>query len=274
MSGGASVVQALRRPIAGRDAIGRLGLLATVLAALGGALLQPAEAGTKPVAAKSEMVVAAHPLAAETGLKILHAGGNAVDAAIAVQMVLTLVEPESSGIGGGGFLMFYDGKTRALSLYDGRETAPARATENIFLNPDGTTREFDDVVAGGLSVGTPGVLRMLEQLHRDHGKLPWTRLFDDAIRLSEQGFTVSPRLAASIATDEHLRQSAAARFYFYGDDSDPIPAGAVLKNPELAASFRLIAAGGADAFYNGQIADQIVKAVTNSHDNPGRLSRA
>jgi gamma-glutamyltranspeptidase/glutathione hydrolase len=219
------------------------------------------------------MVVAAHPLAAETGLKILRAGGNAVDAVIATQMVLTLVEPESSGIGGGGFLLFYDGKSRALSFYDGRETAPARATEKMFLNADGAPREFDDVVAGGLSVGTPGVLRMLEQLHRDHGKLPWARLFDDAIRLSERGFTVAPRLAASIATDEHLRQSA-ARFYFYDDNQDPIKAGAVLKNPELAASFRLIAAGGADAFYNGQIADQIVKAVTNSHINPGRLSRA
>jgi gamma-glutamyltranspeptidase/glutathione hydrolase len=252
----------------------RIGLLLLALIAVLSAALQPAVAGNQPVAAPSEMVVAAHPLAAETGLKILHAGGNAVDAAIAVQMVLTLVEPESSGIGGGGFLMFYDGKTRALGFYDGRETAPARATENMFLNPDGTPRAFDEVVAGGLSVGTPGVLRMLEQLHRDHGKLPWARLFDDAIRLSEQGFKVSPRLAASIATDEHLRQSATARFYFYDDNSDPLPAGAVLKNPQLAASLRLIAAGGADAFYNGQIADQIVKAVTTSYYNPGRLSRA
>jgi gamma-glutamyltranspeptidase / glutathione hydrolase len=268
-----SVVRALRRRIAAGGIAGCLGLLMAFLLTF--ALPQPpAAAATKPVAAKSEMVVAAHPLAAATALKILNAGGNAADAAIAAQMVLTLVEPQSSGIGGGGFLMFYDGKSRALSFYDGRETAPARATENMFLNADGTPRAFDDVVAGGLSVGTPGVLRMLEQLHRDHGKLPWARLFDDAIRLAEKGFTVSPRLAASIATDEHLRQSPTARFYFYDGNSDPIRAGAVLKNPELAASLKLIAAGGADAFYNGQIADQIVKAVVKSPKNPGRLSRA
>src|SRR5262245_15785692 len=184
MSGGMSNVGTLRRRSAVWDSVRRHGVAAVFLLLAPAA---PAEAGTKPVAAKSEMVVAAHPLAAETGLKILHAGGNAVDAAIAAQMVLTLVEPESSGIGGGGFLLFYDGKSRALSFYDGRETAPARATENMFLNADGAPREFDDVVAGGLSVGTPGVLRTLEQLHRDHGKLPWARLFDDAIRLSEQG---------------------------------------------------------------------------------------
>ncbi|HEY7690575.1 MAG TPA: gamma-glutamyltransferase [Dongiaceae bacterium] len=234
----------------------------------------PAWAGSKPVAAKSEMVVAAHPLAAETGLRILQNGGNAVDAAIAAQMVLTLVEPQSSGIGGGGFLLFHDGKTRGLSFYDGRETAPSRATQNMFLNANGTAKEFDEVVAGGLSVGVPGVLRMMEQLHRDHGRLPWARLFDDAIRLAENGFAVSPRMAAAIASDEHLRQSAAARAYFYDDQGNPIPAGAKLRNPELAASFRLIAAGGADIFYSGQIANQIVKAVTGTARNPGRLSLA
>ena len=163
-----------------------------------------------------------------------------MDAAIAAQMVLTLVEPQSSGIGGGGFLMFYDGKSRALSFYDGRETAPARATENMFLNADGTPWSSTTLVAGGLSVGTPGVLRMLEQLHREHGKLPWARLFDDAIRLSEQGFA---GVAAARRLDRRptsiCGSPATARLYFYDDNSDPMQAGSVLKNPALAASLRL-----------------------------------
>lgn len=249
-----------------------LGVLAAMLLAF--ASPEPAAAGAKPVAAKSEMVVAGHPLAAAAALRMLQTGGNAVDAAIAAQMVLTLVEPQSSGIGGGGFLLYFDGKTRDLSFYDGRETAPARATENMFLSPDGTPRAFDDVVAGGLSVGVPGALRMLEQLHREHGKLPWARLFDDAIRLAEQGFTVSPRLAASIAADEHLRQSPTARFYFYDGNSEPLQAGTKVKNPALAASLRLIAAGGADVFYSGEIAGQIVNAVAKAPNNPGRISRS
>jgi gamma-glutamyltranspeptidase/glutathione hydrolase len=238
------------------------------------AAAQPAAAGGKPVAAKSEMVVAAHPLAAQTALRMLQSGGNAVDAAIAAQMVLTLVEPQSSGIGGGSFLLYYDGKSRDLDFYDGRETAPARATPNMFLQADGTPKPFYDAVVGGLSVGTPGALRMLEQAHRDHGKLPWARLFDDAIRLAEQGFPVSPRLAESIADDKYLRQSAAAAAYFYDSKGRPLPAGATLKNPALAASFRLISAGGADAFYSGQIASQVVDAVAAAPGNPGRLSRS
>ena len=252
----------------------RIGLLIGILFAGLGAALQPAAAASKPVAAKSEMVVAAHPLAAQTALRILRSGGNAVDAAIAAQMVLTLVEPQSSGIGGGGFLLYYDGKSRDLDFYDGRETAPARATANMFLQPDGTPKAFYDAVVGGLSVGTPGALRMLEQVHRDHGMLPWARLFDDAIRLAEQGFPVSPRLAESIAGDEYLKQSGAAAAYFYDAKGQPLQAGAILKNPALAASLRLIAAGGADAFYSGTIAGRIVDAVATAPGNPGRLSRA
>lgn len=252
----------------------RISLLIGILFGVLGAALQPAAAASKPVAAKSEMVVAAHPLAAETALSILRSGGNAVDAAIAAQMVLTLVEPQSSGIGGGGFLLYYDGKSRDLDFYDGRETAPARATANMFLQADGTPKAFYDAVVGGLSVGTPGALRMLEQVHRDHGKLPWARLFDDAIRLAEQGFPVSPRLAESISGDEYLRQSGAAAAYFFNADGQPLQAGTLLKNAALAASLRLIAAGGADAFYSGTIAGRIADAVASVPGNPGRLSRA
>ena len=252
----------------------RIGLLIGILFGVLGAALQPAAAASKPVAAKSEMVVAAHPLAAETALRILQSGGNAVDAAIAAQIVLTLVEPQSSGIGGGGFLMYYDGKSRDLDFYDGRETAPARATANMFLQADGTPKAFYDAVVGGLSVGTPGALRMLEQVHREHGKLPWARLFDDAIRLAEQGFPVSPRLAESIAGDAYLKQSGAAAAYFYDAKGQPLQAGSILKNPALAASLRLIAAGGADAFYSGTIAGWIVDAVATAPGNRGRLSRA
>jgi gamma-glutamyltranspeptidase/glutathione hydrolase len=252
----------------------RIGIFLAILLAIIPVSAPPAAAGTKPVAAASEMVVAAHPLAAQTALRILDSGGNAVDAAIAAQMVLTLVEPQSSGIGGGGFLLYYDGKERKLGFYDGRETAPARATPNMFLKPDGKPKDFYEAVVGGLSVGTPGALRMLEQVHRDHGRLPWARLFDDAIRLAEQGFKVSPRLAASIADDKYLKQSAASAAYFYDAEGQPLPPGATLKNPALAASLRLIATGGADAFYSGHIAGQIVDAVAAAPGNPGRLSRS
>src|SRR5262245_897147 len=158
-----------------------------------------------PVHAAHRMVVAANPLAAQAGLDVLGQGGNAVDAAIAVQMVLTLVEPQSSGIGGGGFLLYFDGKSHSLAAYDGRETAPAVATPGMFLHPDGTPMEFDEAVVGGLSVGVPGALRMLELAHREHGRLPWTQLFSPAIKLAEEGFPVSPRLHDLLADDEHLK---------------------------------------------------------------------
>ena len=147
--------------------------------------------------AKHDMVAAANPLAAEAGLEMLHAGGSAVDAAIAVQMVLGLVEPESSGIGGGAFLMYYDGAT--VQAFDGRETAPAAADEHLFQNPDGTPLSRTAGVVGGRSVGAPGVLRMLELAHKEPGKLPWKTLFAPAIKLSEQGFAVSARLNGLLA---------------------------------------------------------------------------
>lgn len=226
------------------------------------------------VRAAHRMVVAANPLAAEAGAEILRAGGTSLDAAIAVQMVLNLVEPQSSGIGGGGFLLYFDAQDGGITAYDGRETAPAAATADMFLQPDGTPMSFYDAVVGGLSVGVPGVLRMLEAAHRDHGRLPWARLFDPAIRLAERGFAVSPRLHELIADDDHLRTSPAATAYFYGTDGAPLPVGTILKNPTLADTFRRIAKGGADVFYSGPIAADIVAAVRFAPRRPGRLALA
>ncbi len=235
---------------------------------------EPAGGATakEPVEAERQMVVAANPLAAQAGLEILRAGGSAVDAAVTAQLVLNLVEPQSSGIGGGGFLLHYDAAEAILAAYDGRETAPAAATADMFLDADGKPLEFFDAVVGGLSVGTPGVLRLLEAAHRAHGRLPWARLFEPAIALAEQGFAVSPRLHALLAADEHLPHSPTARGYFYGADGAPLPAGAVLRNPAFAETLRAIAAGGADAFYGGPIAADIAAAVQTALPRPGRLT--
>ena len=158
--------------------------------------------------ARKYMVAAANPLAVEAGYQILRRGGSAIDAAIATQLVLTLVEPQSSGIGGGAFMVHYDG--RQTQAFDGRETAPARADEHLFERPDGTPLSRTEGVVGGRSVGAPGVLRMLELAHRQHGKLPWKTLFEPAIRLSEQGFAVSPRMHKMLAGGTHLRKDPVA----------------------------------------------------------------
>lgn len=223
--------------------------------------------------AKRDMVVAAHPLAVDAGVRILAAGGSAVDAAIAVQMVLNLVEPQSSGIGGGAFMLHYDRANDRLAAYDGRETAPTDADPGMMLEPDGRARGFFAAVDGGLSVGTPGVLRMLELAHRRHGRLPWSALFVDAIALAEEGFPISPRLAAQIraAARRIAAQGEPVASYFLGPDAAPKPAGARLANPEFAASLRAIAAGGADAFYTGALARAIVDTVRGHPGNPGRI---
>ena len=218
------------------------------------------------------MVSAANPHAARAGLEILRAGGSAVDAAIATQAVLTLVEPQSSGIGGGAFLMHFDGKDRRVAAYDGRETAPAAARPDMFLDKGGKRPKFIDAVVGGRSVGVPGVLRMLEMAHRRHGKLPWRRLFQPAITLAEKGFRVSPRLHRMIGLAKRLKDFPAARAYFFTKDGKPVAAGAVLKNRPLATTLRRIAAGGADAFYKGPIAGDIVAAVQTSLVNQGTLT--
>ncbi|KQQ86721.1 gamma-glutamyltransferase [Massilia sp. Leaf139] len=221
-------------------------------------------------AARKYMVAAANPLAVEAGYEILKQGGAAIDAAIATQLVLTLVEPQSSGIGGGAFLMHYDGKK--VQAFDGRETAPKAANERLFQNPDGTPLSRTAGVVGGRSVGAPGVLRMLELAHKQHGKLPWKTLFAPAIRLSERGFAVSPRLNGLLTWDAHIRKDPAAANYFYDPAGKPWPVGHVLKNPALAKTLREIAAGGADVFYKGHIARDIAAKVKGHPTNPGLLT--
>lgn len=222
--------------------------------------------------AKRFMVAAANPLATDAGYQVLKAGGSAIDAAIATQMVLMLVEPQSSGIGGGAFLMHFDGTT--VKAFDGRETAPAAATDKLFQTADGKAMGFYDGVVGGRSVGVPGVLRMLELAHKQYGKLPWATLFVPAIKLADEGFAVSPRLAALLKAEQHLKQDATAAAYFYDRNGNPWQAGHILKNPELANVLREIANGGADAFYKGRIARDIEAKVKGHPINPGGLTAA
>lgn len=217
-------------------------------------------------------VAAANPLATDAGYQILKAGGSAVDAAIAVQMVLTLVEPQSSGIGGGAFLLHSSGK--AVQAYDGRETAPAAADEKLFLGADGKPMPFIDGVVGGRSVGVPGTVRMLELAHKEHGKLPWATLFQPAITLAEGGFKVSARLNTLVKADPHLKKDPVAAAYFYKPDGDARDVGFNLRNAELAAVLRRIAAEGSKALHEGDIAQAIVDKVQKHPTNPGRLSMA
>lgn len=224
------------------------------------------------VTAKRHMVVAAHPLAAEAGRVMLRAGGNALDAAIAAQLVLNVVEPQSSGIGGGGFLIHYDAKTKRMDAWDGRETAPAAATPERFL-VNGKPLRFADAVASGLSVGVPGVLAMLEAAHKVHGRLPWGALFAPALRLADDGFEISPRLADLIAADQLLWKDAAARALFYHADGKPMRAGEKFNNLELGRVLRAVSREGAKAFYQGDIAADIVAAV-RAHSRPGDLTEA
>lgn len=225
------------------------------------------------VQAPREMVVAANPLATAAGVAILVRGGSAVDAAIAVQMVLNLVEPQSSGIGGGAFLLHYEAATTQIVSFDGRETAPAGVSPELFLQPDGRPLAFLDALDSGLSVGAPGVLRALELAHQRHGRLAWAVLFEPAIALAERGFPVSPRLHALITKElARIRAQSAAAAYFLAADGGAKPAGATLRNPELAATLRQIANGGADAFYRGPIAAAIVAAVQTNQNRPGKLS--
>ncbi len=223
-------------------------------------LAQPVNAATM---AKTHMVAAAHPLAAEAGRQILRAGGSAVDAAIAVQAVLGLVEPQSSGIGGGAFLLHWDQADKQTTAYDGRETAPAGVTPDWFLKPDGQPSGFRDAFTGGRSVGVPGVIAMLALAHEQHGKLPWADLFAPAIKLAEQGFAVSARLRLMLGAMPKLPEFAQARALYFtpGEPIQPLPTGTLLRNPDYARSLRAIAANGARAFYTGDLAMAMVAAV-------------
>ena len=225
------------------------------------------------VVAPHEMVAAANPLAVQAGLEILHQGGSALDAAVAVQMVLGLVEPQSSGIGGGAFMLHWSRAERRVQSYDGRETAPAAARRERFLDALGQPLPFFDAVVSGKSVGVPGVLRMLELAHRQHGRLPWARLFEPALRLAVRGFAVSPRLHRLLERDRYLRDDPAARRLYYDTGGHALPVGAHLVNPQYAATLREIAARGADAFYDGPIARDVVHAV-RAQPRPGDMTLA
>jgi gamma-glutamyltranspeptidase/glutathione hydrolase len=226
------------------------------------------------VRARKHVVGAANPHASRAGLAMLRAGGSAVDAASAMALALTIVEPQSSGIGGGAFMLHYRAADRSLQAFDGRETAPKAATADMFLGPDGKPRSFYDAVVGGGSVGVPGELRMLALAHKQHGKLPWARLFEPAIALARDGFAISERLHALLKRDRFLRRGAAAAQHYYRSDGEPKAVGTVLKNPALEKVLREVASKGAVVFYQGWIARDIVAAVGGSDSNPGRLSAA
>lgn len=219
--------------------------------------------------AESFAVAAANPLATDAGYQVLKAGGNAIDAAIAVQMVLNLVEPQSSGIGGGAFLMYFDGDE--VRAYDGRETAPQGVNGELFMQ-DGEPLAFNEAVVSGLSVGVLGTLRMLEKAHAEHGELAWEELFIPAITLAEEGFEVSNRLHTSLAGDEFLRQDPVASQFYYDSDGEPIAVGETLKNPALAAVLRRVAEQGSVALYEGAVAQDIVERVQNHPERPGSLT--
>jgi len=233
----------------------------------------PSGYASKPLArAKTEMVVAANPLAAEAGLAMLRKGGSAVDAAIAVQMVLNLVEPQSSGIGGGAFILTWDQATKTLLNLDGRETAPAGVTPELFLDADGKPLPRKAAMESGKSVGVPGVLAALKLAHDRYGKLPWADLFQPAIALARDGFTVSPRLAGLLAESDPASFAPGARAYFFDDTGRPWPVGYKLKNPALAATFEEIAAHGPRAFYDGDIAKDIAAAVDSDPRGAGSMT--
>jgi gamma-glutamyltranspeptidase/glutathione hydrolase len=227
--------------------------------------------GREAVTAKHFMVAAAHPLAVDAGYDVLKRGGAAVDAAVAVQMVLGLVEPESSGIGGGAFMLHWSEKDKTLRSYDGREIAPLSARPNRFLDKNNSPLEFFEAAVGGRSVGVPGVLRLLELAHRRHGKLAWRELFQHAIVAAQDGFIMSPPLHTQLERERFLREDPAANRLYYGPDGRAKAVGTRIVNPEYGQTLRSVAREGADAFYKGEIAKDIVHAV-RSHARAGDLS--
>ncbi|MGE4658718.1 MAG: gamma-glutamyltransferase, partial [Gammaproteobacteria bacterium] len=233
-------------------------------------------AANEPVRAITQIVVTANPRASEAGLRILRAGGNAVDAAIAIQLVLSMVEPQSSGIGGGAFMLFFgapasSGAPVQITAYQGREKAPALATPDMFLDQNGRILDYQDSAIGGLSVGVPGVLRMLELAHRDHGRLSWRALFEPAIELAEKGFEISSRLNSVL---EQYQQRTRAEYFtnhYYDGDGEPREVGHLLVNHDYAQTLRKLAMDGAEVMYSGSLARAIVAAVRDNPIRSGRL---
>jgi len=223
---------------------------------------------------RRDMIATANPLASEAGRAILRKGGSAVDAAIAAQMVLNLVEPESSGIGGGAIMVLWSAKERRVTTFDGRETAPAAAKPDRFLDAQGKPLSYFDALVGGRSVGVPGLLRMLDLAHRRFGKLPWAALFAPAIHLAETGYPMSEKLHDELARDHLFARTGAPPSLFFAADGKVKPVGTILHNPELAAVLTTIAQEGADAFYRGAIAADIVATVDHAAVNPGDITAA
>ncbi len=224
------------------------------------------------VKSKHWMVTAANPHASNAGARVLAQGGNAIDAMIAVQLTLGLVEPQSSGIGGGAFMMYWDAKKNKLVSYDARETAPMAVTPQLFLDDKGQPLQFYDAVVGGRSVGTPGTVKLMWDMHQQYGKLAWNKIIEPVAELAEQGFIISPRLASLIAGDvEKLKRFPATAAYLLNPDGSPKKAGTLLKNPGYAATLRRIVDQGADGFYRGKTAQDIVNTVKNAKGNPGVL---
>ncbi|MEZ8385835.1 gamma-glutamyltransferase, partial [Vibrio splendidus] len=226
------------------------------------------------VKANDWMVTAANPLATQAGADVLARGGNAIDAMVAVQLMLGLVEPQSSGIGGGAFLVYFDGKDKQLKTYDGRETAPLDATPRLFQDENGQPLKFYDAVVGGRSVATPGTVQLLWDTHQKYGKLEWASLIKPIAQLAEEGFTISPRLATLIENDQQrLSRFATTKAYFFNADGSPKAAGTQLKNPEYAATLNAISKDGAKAFYQGDISADIINTVQTAKGNPGVLAQ-
>ncbi|MEM7069847.1 MAG: gamma-glutamyltransferase [Pseudomonadota bacterium] len=225
------------------------------------------------VKSKEHMVVAANPLASNAGNAILAQGGNAIDAMVTVQLVLGLVEPQSSGLGGGAFLVYYDARKDQLTTFDGRETAPRNAKPDMFLDDTGQPQYFFDAVIGGKSVGTPGTVALLYDTHQKYGQLAWSDVVQPAIDLAENGFDVSPRLHASITRSaESLHRFTKTREYFLTEESVPLFVGTKVRNSEYAATLKGISKNGKTHFYSGELAKQIVQTVQNAPGNPGFLS--
>ncbi|ALJ07354.1 gamma-glutamyltransferase family protein [Brevundimonas sp. DS20] len=225
-----------------------------------------------PSIARGPFVAAANPLAVEAGMKVLRRGGSAVDAAVAVQAVLGLVEPQSSGLGGGAFLMSYEAKTGRITAYDGRETAPASATPELFYE-DGEPLPFIDAILSGRSTGAPGAVAMLAMAHQDQGRLAWRDLFDDAERLARDGFVVSPRLAGMINGSSPQAKTRWATALFTGPDGLRYRAGDVMRNPAYARTVQTLAAEGPGVFYGGRIGREIARTVAEG-PRPGGLTEA
>jgi gamma-glutamyltranspeptidase/glutathione hydrolase len=226
----------------------------------------------KAFEADDYMVVAANPYASWAGKNVLEKGGSAIDAAVAVQAMLSLVEPQSSGIGGGAFILYWDNKNKVLHTFDGRETAPTSVNSHWFMKGNKPMRWIDAVV-GGKSVGVPGAVKALEMAQSEFGKLPWNTLFEDTIKTAEDGFKVSPRLAKLVALDYHpgLKTFPSSSVYFF-PAGNPLKEGVTKKNRKLAKTLRGIAEKGSDYLLKGEVAQKIVDAVNSAEINPGQMT--